>query len=198
MRNFLRGVIVLGAMLAGDAMAGVDVHLAATAGLSSGGETLAEVIYTDGSSAKIKSGGLIYFGAGPSMEFKNTPWSVQALLGRHFDSVSADNGELSFGRNTLDAQVFYRVGNHRLGFGMVKHSDVEYEQSGFAEPPVTGRFSDARGMALEYNLLPVGSNFGLSLRAVRIDYTLESVDGLPAPAKEFSGNHFAAGLYLYL
>lgn len=173
------------------------LHLALTAGLSTGGDTLAEVTYTNGDSEKIKAGGMFYFAAGPSLEFANSPWSVQALLGRHFDSVSADNAELSFERNTLELQVFNRIGAHRLGLGYVKHLSPEYEQSGSFVTPGTAQFADANGLSFEYNWMPVGSKVGLSARAVKIDYDLESVNGVPAVPESFSGNHFAIGVYLY-
>lgn len=173
------------------------LHLALTAGLSSGGDTLAEVTYTNGDSEKIKAGGMFYFAAGPSLEFANSPWSVQALLGRHFDSVSADNAELSFERNTLELQVFNRIGAHRLGLGYVKHLSPEYEQSGSFVTPGTAQFADANGLSFEYNWMPVGSKVGLSARAVKIDYDLESVNGVPVVPESFSGNHFAIGVYLY-
>lgn len=175
-----------------------SLHLAITAGLSGGGDTLAEVTYTNGDSEKIKAGGLFYIAAGPSIEFANSPWSVQALFGRHFDSVSADNAELSFERNTAELQVFNRIGVHRLGLGYVKHLSPEYEQSGSFVMPGTAQFADANGLSVEYNWMPLGSKVGLSVRAVKIDYDLESVNGIPVAPESFSGNHFAVGIYLYL
>jgi hypothetical protein len=198
MQALFRGAVLLTAALVGHAMAEADVHLAATAGLSAGGETLAEVFYLNGDSEKIKSGGLMYAGVGPSVEFKGTPWALQALIGHHFDTVHADNGDLHFRRNTLDTQLFYRVGDHRLGVGLVNHFGVELEVSGFGQPGITGEFDNATGAALEYNWLPVGSKVGVSLRAVKIDYELDSVNGIPVIADEISGDHVAVGLYLYL
>ncbi|MDF3030626.1 MAG: hypothetical protein K0R03_1184 [Moraxellaceae bacterium] len=195
MHRISKGLGVLAMLLGGNAMA--DLHLAATAGLSAGGDTLAEVYYTDGSSEKIKGGGLIYLGIGPSFEFKETPWSAQILIGRHFDDISAENATVEFTRNTLEAQVFYRSGDHRFGFGLVKHSSVEYESSGAVVTSTVAEFDDARGASLEYNWLPVGSKFGVSLRAVQIDYELATINGTPVPPESFSGDHFAAGVYLY-
>lgn len=174
------------------------LHLALTAGLSFGGDTLAEATFTNGDSEKLKAGGLFYFAAGPSIEFANSPWSAQALFGRHFDSVTASNAELTFERNTMELQVFHRTGAHRIGLGYVKHLSPEYQQSGDILFPLTVQFKDATGMSLEYNLLPVGSKVGFSLRAVKIDYEAESANGIPVTSDSISGNHIAAGLYVYL
>lgn len=178
------------------------LHLALTAGLTFGltfgGDTLAEVTFTNGDTEKLKAGGLFYFAAGPSLEFANSPWSVQALIGRHLDSVTATNGELSFERNTLELQVFRRAGAHRFGLGYVKHLSPEYQESGAITTPLTVGFKDATGLSLEYNLLPVGSKVGFSVRAVKIDYETESANGMPVAPVSFSGNYFGAGLYVYL
>lgn len=174
------------------------LHLALTAGISYGGDTLATVTYTDGSTADLKAGGLFYIAGGPSLEFADSPWSTQVLVGRHMDSVTATNGELSFERNTLEWQVFNRIGAHRLGLGYVKHSSPEYSQSGAVVFPMDVTFKDATGVSFEYNYLPVGSKFGASVRAVKIDYETESANGIPLPPVKYSGNHLAVGVYLYL
>lgn len=174
------------------------LHLALTAGLSFGGDTLAEATFTNGDTEKLKAGGLFYFAGGPSLEFANSPWSLQLLLGRHFDSVTAENGELTFERNTMELQLFHRVGAHRFGLGYVNHKNPEYQQSGDIVFPLTVEFKDATGLSLEYNLMPVGSKVGFSLRAVKIDYETEKANGMPVVSESFSGNHFAAGIYVYL
>lgn len=58
MRQFIRGCVVLAALFSGTAMAEASVHLAATAGLSMGGDTLATVYYTNGDSEELTAGGL--------------------------------------------------------------------------------------------------------------------------------------------
>lgn len=174
------------------------LHLALTAGLSFGGDTLAEATFTNGDSEKLKAGGLFYFAVGPSIEFANSPWSVQALFGRHLDSITATNAELTFERNTMELQVFHRAGPHRLGLGYVKHLSPEYQESGAFILPSTVQFKDATGLSLEYNWMPVGSKVGLSLRAVKIDYEAESLNGMPVTSDSISGNHVAAGIYVYL
>lgn len=179
------------------ALADTSLHLVTTAGLSRGGDTLAKVVYSNGDSEKLSAGSLLYFGLGPSLEFANSPLSLQLLLGMHIDDVTATNGSMSFRRNTLDAQAFYRLGDHRLGIGLVQHMSPTYKMKFDGLGQESGKFDDAQGMSVEYNWLPADSRFGVSLRLVRIDYELKSVDGVPVSAEPISGNHVAVGLYGY-
>jgi hypothetical protein len=183
-----------------------QLHLAATAGLSVGGDKLAKIKYDSGRTENITAGGLVYLGAGPSLEFKGTPWSVQALLGYHVDDNSANESgaHFKFDRTTLDVLGFYRVGNHRLGAG-VYHAmspafthNTFFDTSGNYYPAETVKFDDANGLALEYNYLPPASKFGVSARAVSISYDAKTLNGVTVAPKSINGSFIAIGVYLYL
>lgn len=133
---------------------------------------MATVIYTNGESEELNAGSLFYIGVGPSLEFKDSPWSVQALVGHHLDSVTATNGSMRFTLNTVDGQVFYRIGNHRLGAGLVTHFSPKYKISIDNGGSETGKFDTAQGASVEYNWLPVGKQFGLLDRKVRVSGAL--------------------------
>jgi hypothetical protein len=199
MRQFCIGLAALGLAACGAARADVSPHFVGTAGLSYGGDTVATVQYTNGNSTDIKAGGLYYIGGGLSLEFTGTPWSVQGLLGYHADSATASNGDVSFKRTTFDGQAFYRFGNNRIGLGLVRHMSPQYKANIDYQPPVTVDFNTATGVSLEYNWLPPGSKFGLSVRAVHISYDASSVNGVPVSNSDsLSGDHVAVGAYLYL
>lgn len=183
------------------------LHLVGTGGFSLGGDTLVTVTFNNDEEEEITAGGLIYIAGGVGIDIPASNWSLQLLAGYHFDESTADNGELTFDRNTLDAQVFYRFGqgNHRIGAGLVQHSSPELSGHMDGLPDLNATFDDAQGYAVEYNWLPAKIDFpfkesriGFSLRAVSIDYETKTFNGLPAQKKTFSGNHVAAGLYLYL
>ena len=197
MRIAKNTMLALGLALSTAAVADVQPHFVATAGISYGGDTLAKIHYTNGSDSEVKAGGLFYFAIGPSLEFTGTPWSVQLLAGHHRADSAASNGDIAFTRNTLELQGFYRIGDHRIGAGLLRHFSPEYSQSGFGQPDSTVKFGDAGGISLEYNWLPPGSRFGLSARAARIGYDASSVNGLPA-AGSVRGDYLGLGLYLYL
>jgi len=93
------------------------LHLVGTAGLSLGGDTIATVMFNNGHEEKITAGGIMYIAAGVGVDIPHSNWSAQILGGYHFNGSTASNGDLTFDRNTLDEQVFYRFGdgNHRLG-----------------------------------------------------------------------------------
>lgn len=190
-------MMALGLVLSTPAVADVLPHFVGTAGISYGGDTLAKIHYTNGSDSEVKAGGLFYIAAGPGLEFTGSPWSVQLLVGHHRVDSAASNGDIAFTRNTLDLQGFYRIGDHRIGLGLLRHFSPEYSQSGFGQPDTTVKFSDAGGISLEYNWLPPGSKFGISGRAAKISYDATSVNGLPASGS-VNGNYLGLGLYLYL
>lgn len=182
------------------------LHLVGTAGLSFGGDTIATVYYDDGDSEDLKAGGLVYFGAGLGLDIPNTPITLQVLGGYHVNDSSADNGKMTFDRTTLDAQIFLRHGNHRVGFGLVQHSSPEYVGKIDGQPDDRVEFDDASGFSVEYNYLPMSFNWpwkdsraGFSLRYVQIDYEAKTYNGMQViNPKAISGDHLAAGLYLYL
>lgn len=181
------------------------LHLVGTAGISYGGDTIATIKYNNGDEEDLKAGGLIYFAAGLGLDIPSTPVTVQLTAGYQFNESTADNGEATFDRNTLEAQLFYRQGNHRFGVGAVQHNAPEFIGKIDGQPDIRAEFEDATGFSLEYNYLPVSINFpfkdsrvGFSLRYVSIDYEAKSLNGGPVQPKTLSGNHVAAGLYLYL
>lgn len=183
------------------------LHLVGTAGLSLGGDTIATVRFSNGHEEKITAGGLMYIAAGLGVDIPHSNWSAQILGGYHFNGSTASNGDLTFDRNTLDEQLFYRFGggNHRIGGGLVQHFSPEFSAHIDGLPDQNTTFDDAKGYSVEYNWLPVKtdlpfkeSRLGFSLRAVFIDYEAKTVNGLPAQKQTLSGNHVAAGVYVYL
>jgi hypothetical protein len=198
MRLPKKSLTALGLLLATTtAMADMRPHFVATAGISYGGDTLAKIHYANGEDSEVKAGGLFYLAAGAGLEFTGTPWSLQLLLGHHRADSAASNGDIAFTRNTVDLQGFYRIGDHRIGLGLMRHLAPEYTQSGFSQPDSTVKFHDAGGISLEYNWLPPASKFGISARAAHIGYDVRSIDGAAASGS-VSGDFLALGLYLYL
>lgn len=102
-------------------------------GLTFGGETLATVQYSDGSSDSIKSGGLVHLYGGA--EFKlGTEVSIQATLGYHVDDTkNASNGSLRFSRYPVDLIVVYALDDKvRLGAGAQIVNGAKIAGSGVA------------------------------------------------------------------
>jgi hypothetical protein len=87
-------------------------------GLTGGGDTLATVVYTDGSTDSIKSGGLVHVFGGA--EFRLGPQvTMQATVGYHVDETSGySDGSLRFSRYPVEWLAHYHVApNFKLGGG---------------------------------------------------------------------------------
>lgn len=181
-------------------------HLVATGGISFGGDTIATAYYNNGDSEDLTAGGLVYIAAGIGLDIPETPLTVQVAAGYQVNDSTADNGSMTFDRNTLDAQLFLRHGNHRFGVGLVQHNSPEYVGKIDGQPDDRASFDDASGFSLEYNYLPMSFNWpfknsraGFSLRYVKIDYEARTVNGMIVlNPRTIDGSHVAAGLYLYL
>ncbi len=130
---FIGATLALAAVGAQAADAAPAVRPLIGMGLTVGGETLATVQYSDGSTDSIKSGGLfqLYGGA----EFKLGPdIAIQATLGYHVDDTSAaSDGKLRFSRYPVDLIVLYSVNDRvRLGAGAQIVNSAKLAGSGVA------------------------------------------------------------------
>ena len=75
--------------------------------ITGGGETLATVLYTDGSTQEVRSGGLVHLFAG--IEYQGAGFAVQANVGYHVDDTSGRNGSVKFARVPVELLGFWRV-----------------------------------------------------------------------------------------
>lgn len=149
-------------------------------GLTFGGETLATVLYSDGSSDSIKSGGLAHLYGGA--EFKvGTDFAIQATVGYHVDDTkNAANGSLRFSRYPVDLIVLYGLNDRvRLGAGVQIVNSAKLAGSGVASG-VALDFDSSTGALVEGEYLFTPS-FGAKARFVSHKFKPEgggtSVDG---------------------
>lgn len=98
---------------------------------TNGGEKLARVQYTDGSSDTIKSGGLIHMFGG--VEYQTGSFALQANVGYHVDDTRASDGSVKFSRWPVELLAFWRLGEQwRLGAGVRKADSAKLTSSGAA------------------------------------------------------------------
>lgn len=191
------------------ACADPSLHLASTIGLSLGGDNLATVEFTDGSTEKMNAGNSLYIAAGPSVEFNGTPWSVQALYGYATFTAAASNADIKFTHNTLDTMVFYRVRNSRFGVGIASAMSAELSQGAISatdsygnysyQPANNVKYGSTSGLELEYDYLPPRSHLGIDFRAASLQYQAKTVNGITiVNGQKYDGSFLAAGIYLYL
>jgi hypothetical protein len=174
--------------VAGSASAADGFRPLLGAALTGGGEKLATVVYTDGSSENIKSGGLFQLFGG--FEYDAASWAVQASIGYHVDDTNAKNGSVKFSRVPLELLAFWKVNDLVwLGGGVRLASGAKVTSSGAASSVGNIDFDSNAGLVVqgEYFFGPKASAF---LRYVVEDYTL------PGTKTKIGGNHIGLGATL--
>jgi hypothetical protein len=159
------------------------IHGVVGFGATFGGEDLVTVVYTDGKTATLKSGGVVQFKGG--MEFGLAKdWALQTTIGYHFDKVNASNGSVTFQRFPLEGIVFYSVApQFRIGAGLRKALSPKLSGTGFVSG--SADLGSKVGVVLEGEYLPTPS-LGITVRAVSEKYTVGN--------ESFNGNHGGIGL----
>lgn len=173
-------------------------------GFTTGGDTLASVAYTDGSSSSIKAGGETLFRGGLDLQL-NSRFSLQASYGIHTDSTKeAGNGSLDFKRNVFEADAFWHpTGHQRLGLGIRKASDSRVTGSGAASLPSI-HFNASTGTVFQWEYLTgvvssFGSRLGFGIRYVNEKYTPSSIDGIgPVTGASVDGSHLGLTFSWYI
>lgn len=159
-------------------------------GLTYGGDTLAEVAYSNGYIEKIKSGGLVAVYGG--LEFRlGDVVDLQATVGYHTDdSSNASNGGLRFSRYPVDVVALFRVApNVRLGAGVQHVNAAKLAGSGDLST-INVKYKSATGFLVEGEYL-FWPGFGVKVRGVTQKY--EPKGG----GTEIDGNHLGVLLNYY-
>ncbi|MBN1208811.1 MAG: hypothetical protein JXB05_28390 [Myxococcaceae bacterium] len=178
----------------------VSVHPTLLLGLGTGGETMAEFVYTDGSTKSIKAGGLLQAGAGLIIDFSGIPLQLQSTVSYHFDTLEASNGDASFSRWPVEALGFYKIGDFRLGGGL------QYVVAPKAHLALGGSegsmlFNNNLGFVAEAGWVECRSLcYGFNLRFVYQGYVANGVRvggwTTPTTSERINGNHIAGNLLL--
>ena len=170
MLGMLVGVLaVLGVSTAqaDDAWAPGTTHMVLDAGLGFGGDKIATVTFTDGSSKSLNAGDGVFVDFGGQHNFDATNWSLKATLGFDIDAVAAKNANISFSRLPLDVLAIYSHGNHHFGVGLTEHLDGHVDLDGFGP---NADFSNATGLIVQYQYWLFG------VRYTNIKYKISSID----------------------
>ncbi|MFM2067724.1 MAG: hypothetical protein RLZZ584_2633 [Pseudomonadota bacterium] len=169
------------------AQSGLPVRPFVGFGLTGGGDELATVRFTDGSSESISAGGLIEFKAGVDWRVAG-PFSLRGSFGYHVDDSSARNGSMRFERFPLELLACWHGSDRfRLGAGVRQATGARLRSSGRAGG-VDGDFTADPGTVFEgeYWFTPYMSVYG---RGVAETYRISSL--------RFNGNHVGVGVNFY-
>lgn len=159
-------------------------------GLTFGGDRLATVGFTDGSSESIRSGGLFTLYAGAEFRASDV-LAIQATFGYHADSTSAaSNGGLRFSRYPVNLLALYRLTDKvRLGGGAEFVNSAKVAGSGDLGNINIG-FKSSTGLVLEGEYL-FSPKFGAKARVASHEFE-SKLDGA-----KIDGNYFGLMLNYY-
>jgi hypothetical protein len=172
---------------AADGLGMRPLHFVLGLGLTGGGETLANVTYTNGDDQNIRSGGLVHYYGG--VDVRATPQlSFQGTIGYHVDtSAGASNGSVRFTRVPIEALAYFHVDeNIRVGGGVRLVNNPELRGKGVASN-VHDTYDNATGVIVEGEYL-FTRWMGVKLRAVSESYKSKTT------GQKANGDH--AGVYV--
>lgn len=179
-------VLALAALSSVPALANDGLRPVIGAAITSGGETLVSVRFTDGSSENIKSGGFVHLFGG--VEYRSGAFTLQANVGYHVDDTSAaSNGSVKFSRMPVELLGFWQLNDMwRFGGGFRKAGSAKLTGSGAASSVGNISFTGKGGLVLQGETFFGGSQASAYLRYVTEDYELRRVS--------VSGNHLGLGI----
>ena len=196
--RWLRSMLALGLLFSGVTVYAQvpqqNFRFGVLLGVTSGGDTLASVRFTNGDTEKIKAGGFFHFAGGVVWTPQQIPFGGHLMVGYHVDDVTADNGDLRFSRYPIELMAFYKpVQPLRLGLG------ARYVSSAKLAVDVPGSnsnvtFKNTVGLVAEigYHFTPTG---WVSLRGTFEDYKVKSINGTAVTATGTSSGN-SIGLYV--
>ena len=167
---------------------GSPIHPLVGVALTSGGDSLAEVLYTDGGSRTIKAGNLVQIYAGAEYRAPGSPFAFQGTVGYHFDNVSAQNGSMRFERYPIELIGLWNASpSIRLGVGARYAAGARLTSGGAASIGSYDFDSSIAPLALgEWLITP---HMGLQLRYVHETFKLNGYS--------FDGSHAGLGFNYY-
>jgi hypothetical protein len=159
-------------------------------GFTAGGDKLATVFFTDGSSEDIKAGQLIQFYAG--LVYQSVPqFSVQATVGYHVDDSGDDDAKLRFSRYPLEVLGHYHINDKwRFGGGVRFVNNAKFASSGDLSVPKV-EFDNTTGVVVEGEF-SFSRHLGLKLRYVSEEYEAKGSVG-----SAVDGSHVGVMLNVY-
>jgi len=161
----------------------VDVRPIIKAGFDFGGDTVVSVGVTGGSSSSksIKANEGVFVGGGASILMDSKELEVELAASYKFSTIAAQNGDIDWTVLPLDALVFYRLPNVRLGGGLTYHLGPTLKGSGAASG-LDAKYDDALGFVLQADYM-LKNRFNFGLRYTNVNYkanTIRTNPGLSA------------------
>jgi hypothetical protein len=163
-RSFLAGAALLTATVSQAA----DVRPFIKAGADFGGDTLVTAVFTSGETQKIKANEGFYFGGGVSVRNEAKSLEGEVSIAYKFSMVDADNGDIDWTMMPVEALLFYRLPQWRLGGGLAYHVNPKLKGSGVVGG-LNVSFDDALGVVLQADYL-IGQGMAVGVRYTNVKY----------------------------
>ena len=157
-------------------------------GLTFGGDTLESFDFSNGTSTKVRAGGIVDLKGGVDF-IVSGPVSMQASVGYHVDSANGSNGDYTFSRVPLELLGYFSpTQQFRIGAGLRKSVDTHVDSSG-AVSGFDSNFKSKLAYVIEGEYFP-WQRFGIKVRAVS-----EKFEGQSGTyrGKTYDGTH--GGIY---
>ena len=153
-------------------------------GVTGGGEKLATVVYTNGSTQSVKSGGLLHLFGG--LEYEAASFAILGNVGYHVDDTNASNGSVKFARMPVELLAFWKANDAwRFGGGVRKAGSAKISSSGAASNVGNITLDSKAGLVLQGEYSFWSERGSVYVRSVTEKYTVNKVD--------ISGNHVGLG-----
>ena len=117
------------------------------ADLEFGGDDLATLSFTDGSTQDVKAGQGVTLALGGHYRWADSPFSMRGTVGYKYVTTAASNADISVGRTVIEVVGNYLWDNGWwIGGGITHHSSIKFDADGFG-PNIN--FDDATGPTFE-------------------------------------------------
>jgi hypothetical protein len=159
-----------------------------------GGDKLADVVFTDGTTSAVTAGGLVQMYVGADIRPAGSPVSMLATVGYHVSRAGGDNGDINFERIPFEFLGMFDAipGQLRIGGGLRYDTNVNLNSSGVLDAPAV-KFDDAVGGVLQAEWM-TSPHLGIVARYVNIRYGFDAGDGTKG---HVNGNHGGIGVNWY-
>lgn len=147
-------------------------------GFDFGGAKLIELRSTDGDSATLKAGQLVWCGVGFLFQAA-APWSLDATIGYKGDGRSGSTGSAGFARFPLDIILSFAARGHRLGVGSTIHFSPKFTcDAGVCGVAVEIPLDTSIGLLAQWAYGIRRSKYGMELgaRYTRLSYQGKGID----------------------
>jgi hypothetical protein len=143
-----RRVACASLFLSSAAFADSPVGWVLEADLEFGGDPVATVYFSDGTSQDVKAGQGVSIAVGGHFRASDkSPWDTRATIGYKYVTTKATNADITLTRVPLELIVDYMFENGGwLGLGVSHHTNISFDSDGLGPE---GDFDDATGPVIE-------------------------------------------------